>query len=210
MKPCQRWDHSSWQNGCFSNTFIFSICPNPPGLTPMLIPKNALDFTKEGTMLPLQKAQRATWKTFGTFVTFGCLSTRGLLHLCNLCTRMKIIIWWKWLKFIKLMRIFPNLLSLTAKKNKASHLFQPFFCWFRYFSTPPPLPKKKQTNTRFGKPSGFLRGLVQKNIFQPSTIFSPPQKAKRPVPSQIAFELKAPAPGGWWTPLDSTGVEVFQ
>ena len=43
------------------------------------------------------------------------------------------------------------------------------------------------------------------NIFQrqPSTFPPPPQKVKRPVPSQIAFELKAPAPGGWWTPIRS-------
>lgn len=169
MKPCQRWDQSSWQNGCFSNTFISSIFPNDPPGTPVLIPKNALDFTKEGTMLPLQKAQRATWKTFGTFVTFGCLSTRGLLHLCNLCTRMKIIIWWKWLKFIKLMRIFPNLLSLTAKKTKLPIFSNHSFVDSAIFQ-PPLSQKKKQASTRFGKPRGFLRGLFKKGpSFKTST-----------------------------------------
>lgn len=154
---CQRWDHSSWQNGCFSNTFISSIFPNDPPGTPVLIPKNALDFTKEGTMLPLQKAQKAIWKSLGTFVTFGCLIKRGLLHLC---TRMKIIIWWKCLKFIKFLRIFPNLLSLTAKKKSKCPIFSNLFFVDSAIFQPPP-KKKRQTSARFGFHLGdFCLGLT--------------------------------------------------
>ena len=76
----RKWSHVngniSLVLAAFQTLSSSPIFPNDPPGTPMLIPKNALDFTKEGTMLPLQDGSGGQWLLVSHF--------RGLLHLCTM------------------------------------------------------------------------------------------------------------------------------
>ena len=124
MKPCQRWDQSSWQNGCFSNTFIFSIFPNDPPGTPMLIPKNALDFTKEGTMLPLHGWKRRARKTLEPLLLWV---SQGSLTLMYKDYLHHLIHGWKMIG--ESFQLFSRLLQIKETPGPR------FFWLFKYLST---------------------------------------------------------------------------